>query len=86
MSLKIAQIQFFLQGELAEEVSPGRNAAGSTNILVGTGLNDFGEKIAQIFGQSGANVFDGWEACEYKNKHARTLVFENVADANVCER
>ena len=56
-----------------QEVSPGRNAAGSTNILVGTGLNDFGEKIAQIFGQSGANVFHGCEECEYKSKHVRNL-------------
>ena len=59
---------------MAEEVSPGTNAAGSTNLLARTGLNDFGEKIAQIFGEScGKNVFHGCEECEYRSKYAQNL-------------
>ena len=81
----------FSQGELAEEVSPGTNpGAGSTNILVGgTGLKDFGEKIAKIFGGITVNpvtngcekktagedsgVLHGCEECEYRSKHVRNL-------------
>ena len=73
-------------GELAQEVSPGTNA-GSTNILMETGLNDFGEKIAQIFGETRASpatnekntaageesVFHGCEECEYKSLHVHNL-------------
>ena len=40
---------------MAQAVSPGTNNAGSTNIMVETGSNDFGEKIAQIFGESRAS-------------------------------
>ena len=73
----------FSQGEFAEEVGPGTNVAGSRNILAGAGLDDFGEKIAQIFGESRASSFTAaaregsafhrCEKCEYRSMQVRDL-------------